>query len=455
MDLVIYTVLLLFAISLSAQTHEFGHYIVARIFNVHTTKYEIGAGPCVFKWIDKKGAEIRFCAIPIGGFTELWRLPWAKPDLSKVAAGSTAWQTLAPHTKFIVAIAGPVANFALAGILIFFVQLTNPKHVDTMVDVPNQDSLAHTVGLRSGDRITSIDNQAIDSWQDIGLTLLAWTGETGTFPLEVDRDGEALTFEVQVVNWLADKFRSRAIEDFGIRRGQAPVVGESEFEPLLQPGDRINSVDAVPVKTWNQFARAVSNTNEESASIEITRNGEPQSISVSLSNLIVSASQNEHGVAISNGEMGLEDMRLSLIAAPSTVVANDQGIFSRMWDAVVDFFTFIFSTIDQFFKMIFGNYSFANLLGVMQMTQLGTPAAEMNWQIALMFLAIMSIACGILNLLPGPIVDGYELIEAVVEMVRKKPVTGALYYTLFSIGTFIAYSPLVIVITFDLIRYFG
>ena len=50
--------------------HEFGHYIVARLFNVGITEFAIGMGPKLVSWKGKKNVfTIRL--LPIGGYVNM------------------------------------------------------------------------------------------------------------------------------------------------------------------------------------------------------------------------------------------------------------------------------------------------------------------------------------------------------------------------------------------------
>ena len=445
MELVTYSLLGLLAISICANVHEFGHYIAARFLHVHVHQYIVGLGPCLYKRVDKSGCEIQFCAIPFNTVSELWRMPWSKPDLNRVPPKNTAWPYVAPHARMLIAMAGPAINFLLAALIMLVVQLSTPQHIDTLIDVPEEDSLAFVSGLRSGDRIKAIDNQSTDTWQDIGVALLSWTGRTGTFEIAVDRDGAEVLTQVQVTDWLEDQIRSRPIEDLGIHRARAPTVGgvvddEIKGEFGIQAGDRIDAVNAIPVKTWAQFSRWVNHSEQEITTLAITRAGTDLFVRIPTAKLVANTD---------DGDMGL-----ALVAAPPGKADKERRILSRAGEGVVDFFVLTYSSTDQLLKMLVGEYGFANIFGVLQTTQIGTPAAEMNWQSLLMVLALVSIFFGVIMSLPGIIVDGFDIVHGLVEMVAQKPLSKLSYDVLFWVGNFIAFAPLMIVITWDLIRAF-
>ena len=65
--------LLAFAVLLGVLVtiHEFGHFIVARMCNVHVQRFSIGMGPVFYKKYDKHGTEFALSAIPLGGYVSM------------------------------------------------------------------------------------------------------------------------------------------------------------------------------------------------------------------------------------------------------------------------------------------------------------------------------------------------------------------------------------------------
>ena len=48
--------------------HEFGHFIVGRMCNIHIYRFSIGMGPVIYKKLDKHGTEFALSALPLGGY---------------------------------------------------------------------------------------------------------------------------------------------------------------------------------------------------------------------------------------------------------------------------------------------------------------------------------------------------------------------------------------------------
>ena len=83
-------------------THEFGHFIVARLLNVEVEEFGIGFPPRIttlFRW---KGTEFTLNWLPLGGFVR----PKGEndPNIPGELAASSPW------TRLAVLFAGPTVN---------------------------------------------------------------------------------------------------------------------------------------------------------------------------------------------------------------------------------------------------------------------------------------------------------------------------------------------------------
>src|SRR5437899_86383 len=99
--------------------HEWGHFIVARLFGVRVDVFSIGFGPRLFGW--KRGAtDYRISALPLGGYVRM-----AGQDLSEVDSSDVA-PTGAPDElmskprwqRALISFAGPAVNLILPVVLL-------------------------------------------------------------------------------------------------------------------------------------------------------------------------------------------------------------------------------------------------------------------------------------------------------------------------------------------------
>ncbi|MBA3667671.1 MAG: RIP metalloprotease RseP [Sphingomonas sp.] len=176
--------------------HEFGHYIVARWFGVGADSFSIGFGREIFGWSDKRGTRWKVGWLPLGGYV---RFVGDMNPASQAAADAelTADQrVVAFHNKpwwqrFLIVLAGPVANFALAIFIFaaFFASYGMPSTPPVAAAI-TKGSAAEAAGLRTGDRIIEIAGQSTPSFEDIRRIVVIRPGEQVAIRLE--RQGRLL-----------------------------------------------------------------------------------------------------------------------------------------------------------------------------------------------------------------------------------------------------------------------
>ena len=153
--------------------HELGHYWVARLFGVGAEQFSIGFGREITGWTDKRGTRWKVGWLPLGGYVRFVgdMNPASQPDpdaqippevLSISFHHKPWWQ------RFLIVLAGPVANFLLA-IFIFaaFFAVFGMPRTPALVGQVQPGSVAAEIGLRPGDRIESIADQDVDSFEDM------------------------------------------------------------------------------------------------------------------------------------------------------------------------------------------------------------------------------------------------------------------------------------------------
>ena len=141
--------------------HELGHYLVARVFGIPAETFSIGFGREIFGWTDRQGTRWKVAWLPLGGYVKFVgdMTPASDAgDLDSVPEHlrDRAFQVRPVWQRFLVVLAGPMANFLLA-ILIFasFFAFAGTPRDNVGADVV-QTSAAATAGIRSGDRIVAV-----------------------------------------------------------------------------------------------------------------------------------------------------------------------------------------------------------------------------------------------------------------------------------------------------------
>ncbi len=174
--------------------HEFGHFLMARLFGVGVEKFSLGFGPRLFgKTIG--GTDYRISALPLGGYVKMvGEEPGSEIDPADIPRSFTHQKI---YKKMLIVAAGPLFNFVLA-MIIFFILLmsTGIYEPDTRAvfgDVM-PGGVAETQGLRKGDQVLSIDGTPISSWDEMADVISGCKGKTLHF--KIDRNGAKLDIDV-------------------------------------------------------------------------------------------------------------------------------------------------------------------------------------------------------------------------------------------------------------------
>src|SRR5438270_4452950 len=169
--------------------HELGHYLVARLFGIPAETFSIGFGRELVGWTDRQGTRWKIAWLPLGGYVKFVgdMTPASDPaDLASIPEHlrDRAFQVRPVWQRFLVVLAGPMANFLLA-IIIFaaFFSFAGTPRTNVVGDIV-PESAAAAAGIQPGDRIVSIAGRATPTFDDVASIVLVRPDET--VPVEID-----------------------------------------------------------------------------------------------------------------------------------------------------------------------------------------------------------------------------------------------------------------------------
>ena len=171
-----YIIVPLFILGIAINIHEFGHFLVARLFRMRVEAYSFfGLGPRI--WGFKRGhTDYRISAIPLGAYVKLYgdeataSLEGGESEGEKVP-DSELYELRPRWQKFFVMIGGPFMNIMLSLAIPFFGGLVSgvPMSPPPVIAEIKQDSPAQKAGLEVGDRIVSFNGTENPDWNTIKL----------------------------------------------------------------------------------------------------------------------------------------------------------------------------------------------------------------------------------------------------------------------------------------------
>lgn len=158
-------------------THEFGHFITAKLCKVKVEEFGIGFPPRL--WGFKKGETLySINAIPIGGFTKLL----GEEDPSE--PGSLASKSI--PVRILVLGAGSLLNILLP-VLLFTISFMIPHNVTmekVMITEVAAGSPAQAAGIETGDRVLKIDDKSVNNRGELSYQIHLSLGEATTMLIQ-------------------------------------------------------------------------------------------------------------------------------------------------------------------------------------------------------------------------------------------------------------------------------
>lgn len=215
-----YIVVAILIFALLIVTHELGHFLAAKLFNVRVSQFAVGMGPALVK---KQKGETLYAlrAFPIGGFCAM--------EEDEQSEDPRAFTNQIWWKRFIILAAGALMNF-LTGliILMFIVPQSSSFSTPTITGFYEGCPYESTQGLQQGDTLYEINGQRVLLASDISLLLSRTDSDVRDFV--VIRDGEKVElndFEFVKVPY---EVKGETVMMYGIEYGEKKTGALANME---------------------------------------------------------------------------------------------------------------------------------------------------------------------------------------------------------------------------------
>lgn len=424
--------------------HEYGHYWVARRCGVKVLRFSVGFGKILWSRTDKNGTEFAIAAIPLGGYVKMLderEGPVPEELVDQAFNGKTVWQRMA------IVLAGPLANILFAIFAYWIMFMVGVTQVKPIIGELDENGLAASVGMPSGQQITAVDGTTVGGWQDVNYQLLKRIGDTGEIRFEV----ESAQYSIEISRWLSEAEEPNPLKQLGINpyRPNVPAIiselqeGKAASQAGLKPQDEILSVNGEAIEQWYDFVKIVQASPGEALSIAVDRQGHV--IDLILIPGIRDVDDNTKvgfvGAMVQAPEIP-DDFVTQLHFNPVTALIK--GV-EKTWDMSV-------VTLQSIGKMIQGLLSVKNLSGPITIAKVANASAQAGFEAFVGFLAYISIMLAIVNLLPIPVLDGGHFLFYLIEAIKGSPVSEKVQIMGMKVGMSMMLMIMVIAIFNDISR---
>ncbi|WP_109394055.1 sigma E protease regulator RseP [Proteus terrae] len=411
--------------------HEFGHFWVARRCGIYVERFSIGFGKAIWSKTDKHGTEFVIAWIPLGGYVKMLdeRVAEVAPERRHLAFNNkTVGQRAA------VVAAGPIANFLLAIVAYWIVFMIGVPALKPIIADIRPNSIAEQAKLTPGMELKSVAGIETPDQNAVRLALVSKIGaEEVSF---VVSDPNSLSESENILNlqqWSFDPEKQDPILSLGIMpvgaRLDSKIIevteGSAAEKAGLQAGDRIVKVDGQPIDTWHPFTYFVRQSPNKALELLVERNG---------SSLILNVTPT--AVALKDGtEVGQVGAQLQILPPDEQYLIMQQyNPFSALYEASDKTWQLMGLTVKMIGKLVVGDVKLTNLSGPVSIAKGAGMSADSGFIYYLMFMALISVNLGIINLFPLPVLDGGHLLFLVIEKIKGGPVSERVQDFCYRIG---------------------
>ncbi|MGH2575166.1 MAG: RIP metalloprotease RseP, partial [Ignavibacteria bacterium] len=370
--------------------HEFGHFIAAKICKMRVDKFYLFFdffNLRFFKFV-RGDTEYGVGAFPLGGYVKVAGMIDESMDKEFISQPPQPWEFRSKpvYQRMFVITAGVIMNTLLAFLIFYAIVLVQGKNrmETTEIGYVSKNSIAEKVGLKSGDKIISINEHSIKYWDEVRSSIfLDNLGED--LDIEVSRGGEVKNFFIP-----KDELRDLSERTLGIHysNSEPEIIMVLSDRPAaisgLKPGDKIIEANGENINHSYQFTDLIKSNWNKNIHLKWIRDGNE------MTGVVHPDPDSTIGISIGKFTGTITTINYNFITA------IPEGINDLYKYGVVLF-------LKSMWKIIKGDIAFSKAVGgPIKIAQIAGQSAEGGIIPFLGFMAILSITLAVINILPFP-----------------------------------------------------
>ncbi|MFN8360694.1 MAG: RIP metalloprotease RseP [Candidatus Kapaibacterium sp.] len=450
------------ALGIIVSLHEFGHFAAARMCGMRADVFALGMGMRLFGWNKITGftfgkladdwdggghTDYRLCLLPIGGYVKIVGMIDESMDSEQLKTAPQPYEFRSKNAlqKAFVISAGVIMNFLLAISVFFAVAVFNGKeiHPITSIGYVEKNSVAEKTGFQSGDKITSIGESRITSWENLIEELtIKDVGADRTVTIERGGRTERLTTNGRL--FLDALTQKKGLGMFPVGSKIIVVAVEANMpagKAGVQTGDTLLSANAVPVIGAEQFITLITENQGKPLELVWKHGTEEKRATMSPT----------YDEGVKRWRVGLG--HAMIFDGPAVQKSYTFGESLAIgWNETVHQVGMFFGIIGKIFS---GVVSFKETIGgPLQIMQIAGQVAQRGFWDFIELVAKLSVSIAVLNILPIPALDGGHLVFIIIEAVLRREVSVKAKMAFQQIGMFLLLGLMAFVLYNDVMKRF-
>lgn len=442
------TLWVLLAITVLVFVHELGHFLTAKYFGMRVERFSVGFPPTIFGR-SYGDTEYVVGATPLGGYVKISGMIDESLDTDYVESEPEPWEFRAKPVwqRIVVISAGVVFNVILAVFIFAGIQWSEGE---TYIPAQNigevyvqENSVAHDIGLRTGDRILEINGKSFQRFDQLGPSSLV---AADSLTITVEREGETtqLLGPSDIITRLSKaRNNEQTVGIIGVSY-LPPLIGavvkDSPADSLgLRTGDRILSIDGDSIRFWQEMTAHIQEKEGQPVTFRWRRLDSLLTDTTATGAATLVRDGKEARVYEASAAPMYDEQReqyLLGVRDPRGSAVTQQMLFKEFGIQRVDFtpreaFVGGLSAVWEntrnivitLKRVVTGRDDLRQSLGgPVMIAKVTSQAAEAGPAVFWRIVAILSVTLAIMNILPIPALDGGQLMFLLYEAVtRRKP----------------------------------
>ncbi|WP_425363825.1 RIP metalloprotease RseP [Candidatus Tisiphia endosymbiont of Hybos culiciformis] len=369
-------------ISLLVFIHEFGHYYVAKMFGVKVEEFSIGFGKELFSKTDKDGVKWKVCVLPFGGYVKIYGFDLTSPEKSNSSKHSS------------LAYANDLKNWNVK-------QGVSERSVDKLREYANTPQFCEA---NSSKHLR---------------THYAFLSKPLYAQFLIIAAGPIANYLLAILIFTTIYFSHGQVEI-------PPIIGEvvanspAELAGLAK-NDKIVIVNDNPINNFADLQSNLLTNGTKPLHLLVERNGEVIDISITPAEKKLDNHPN------------LKRPYIGIIAKNEPIYIK-MNIFQSIYQGSVDVIYISGLILRHFGQMLMGTRSLNEIGGPITIAKESGKSLEQGVANFALFVAMISINLGLLNLLPIPVLDGGYLMFIIYQTIFGKTLSGAIKNVILRLG---------------------